>query len=101
MAIATLDELKAQVAWTDDLGADDDALLTAKLMAAQGHVERMLGFGIEATYPDAVPAPLKEAVLQLAAWWYSQREGVVMDARPVEVPFNVREIVAEFRSYTF
>ena len=100
MAIATLDELKAQVAWTDDLGTDDDAILTAKLAAAQGHVERMLGHGIEATYADAVPAPLKEAVLQLAAWYYSQREAAA-EVRLVEVPFGVREIVAEFRDMTF
>ena len=101
MGIATLDELKAQVAWTDDLGTDDDAILDAKLAAAQGHVERMLGYGIEATYPEAVPAPLKEAVLQLAGWWYTQREAAITGTIVAEVPFNVREIVAEFRDYTF
>jgi hypothetical protein len=103
MAILTLDQLKEQLSFTDDMGDVDDALLQRKLAAAQNHVERLLGFKIEETFggadQDEIPPALIEAVSQLAAWWYEQREAAGEGAR--EVPFGVREIVAEYREYTF
>ncbi|MGR3823867.1 MAG: head-tail connector protein [Salipiger marinus] len=103
MAILTLDQLKEQLSFTDDMGDVDDDLLQRKLAAAQNHVERLLGFKIEETFggadQDEIPPALIEAVSQLAAWWYEQREAAGEGAR--EVPFGVREIVAEYREYTF
>lgn len=103
MAIVTLDIIKEQLAFTDDIGDVDDALLQRKLDAAQNHVERLLGFKIEATYggeeQDPVPPALIEAVTQLASWWYENREAAGEAAR--EVPFGVREIVTEYREFTF
>lgn len=103
MAIVTLNQLKEQLAFTDDIGAVDDALLTRKLDAAQNQVERLLGFKIEETFggvdQDPVPPALVEAVSQLAAWWYEQREAAGDGAR--EVPFGVREIITEYREFTF
>ena len=103
MAIVTLDQLKEQLAFTDDIGAVDNALLRRKIDAAQNHVERLLGFKIEATFggvdQDPVPPALVEAVSQLAAWWYEQREAAGDGAR--EVPFGVREIITEYREFTF
>ena len=103
MAILTLDQLKEQLSFTDDMGDVDDALLQRKLAAAQNHVERLLGFKIEETFggadQDEIPPALIEAVSQLAAWWYEQREAAGEGAR--EVPFGVREIVFEYREYTF
>lgn len=98
MAIVTLDEVKAQL---NILGDDDNTLLTAKIAAAHGHIERLLGFEIATEYPDATPEPLKEAVLQLSAWWYEQRETALagMSARPV--PYGVSDIVNEFRKWSF
>ena len=50
--------------------------------------------------PEDVPEPLREAILQLAAWWYAQREAADLDpARPV--PFSVGELVNEHRGWTF
>lgn len=103
MAILMLDQLKEQLSFTDDMGDVDDALLQRKLAAAQNHVERLLGFKIEETFggadQDEIPPALIEAVSQLAAWWYEQREAAGEGAR--EVPFGVREIVAEYREFTF
>jgi hypothetical protein len=83
----------------------DDLLLDQKIQAAQQHIERLLGFKIEETFggqdQDPVPPVLVEAVCQLAAWWYEQREAAVTGTIVNEVPFSVREIVAEFREYTF
>ncbi|MEQ1405644.1 head-tail connector protein [Neorhizobium sp. Rsf11] len=107
MAIATLEELKAQVGWTDDL-PNDDALMDRKIEAAQDHIERLLGFKIEETYPPAgdpavstVPAALKEAVLQLAAHWFENREATLVGVTAQELPFGVLEIVNEYREWSF
>ena len=103
MAIVTLDQLKEQLAFTSDLGTIDDALLDRKLAAAQNHVERLLGFKIEATFggegQDPIPPALIEAVSQLAAWWYENREAAGEGAR--EMPFGVSEIITEYREFTF
>lgn len=99
MAIVEVHELKDQLAFTNDVGSADDALLHKKLEAAQDHIERLLGFVIQEEYPGAVPASLKEAVLQLAAHWFEHREGVT--ERLKEVPYGVSAIVAEYREYTW
>ncbi|MCE6960576.1 head-tail connector protein [Cereibacter sphaeroides] len=99
MTVTTLAALKAQLSFTDDLGGADDALLEAKLAAAQNHVERLLGYKIEDQFGNEVPASLVEAILQLAAWWYENREAASDGAR--EVPFGVREIIAEYREWSF
>ena len=105
MAAVTLEMLKAQLSFTDDVGEADDALLLGKLEAAQAHVDRLLGFRIDATFGGVdqppVPAPLAEAVAQLAAWWYLNREAATLEGRPAEVPFGVREILNEYRLWTF
>lgn len=103
MGIVTLPQLKEQLAFTSDIGDVDDALLQRKLDAAQNHVERLLGFRIEASFggedQEAIPPVLIEAVSQLAAWWYENREAAGEGAR--EMPFGVAEIVTEYREFTF
>lgn len=103
VAILTLDQLKEHLAFTDDIGTADDALLTRLIAAAQNHIERLLGFVIEDTYggvdQDPIPPSLVEAVSQLAAWWYEIREAAGEGHR--EVPYGVREIVTEYREFTF
>lgn len=98
-----LEALKAQLAFTDDIGGEDYALLELKLNAAQNHVERLLGFRLAETFggdgQDPVPPSIEEAILQLAAWWYENREAAGPGAR--EVPFGVREIIAEYREWSF
>ena len=101
--IATIAELESHLAFTSDMAGVDSLLLQQKLEAAQGHVERLLGFAIEENFggvdQDPVPTPLREAVLQLAAHWYENREGVSDTLR--ELPFGVSDLVSEFREFTF
>ena len=103
MAIVTVGELQDFLAFTPDMADVDSGLLSRQIEAAQNHIERLLGFQIETCFggddQDPVPPALEHAVMQLAAWWYAQREAASEGAR--EVPFGVRELVAEYREYTF
>lgn len=103
MAIITATELMAQLGLTDDAPADDLGQLPAKIEAAQGHIERLLGFQIEAKFggvdQDPVPPALKEGVLQLAAWWFENREAATDMAKAL--PFGVQDIVSEYREWGF
>jgi uncharacterized phage protein (predicted DNA packaging) len=103
MVISTLDDLKAQLSFTDDIGVTDDVMLTRMLASAEGFIERKLGFKFADTFggvgQEALPGALVEAVLMLAAHWYENREATAEAAR--EPPFGVSEIIREFRGWTF
>ena len=81
----------------------DDTLIAAKLAAAQSHIESLLGYAIETEYasPLTVPDALKEAVLQLAAHWYENREASLVGVSAQVLPFGLEEIIANFRRYSF
>ena len=101
--IVSFVDLMAQAAVTPDAPTEDLALLQQKGDAAQNHVERLLGFKIEETFggvdQEPIPDSLKEAVLQLACWWFENRETV--ESRDEMLPFGVAEIVNEYREWTF
>jgi len=46
--------------------------------------------------PDKVPAPIRQAVLMLAAHWYEQREPVVFET-PDELPHGVADLLKPYR----
>ena len=102
----SLEEVKRQLGLGDDQ-ADDDALIQNKIDAAENHIDRLLGYRMRTQFPapsgsavaSEVPPALREAVTQLAAWWFENREAVTDMGR--ELPFGVREIVAEYRGWTF
>jgi uncharacterized phage protein (predicted DNA packaging) len=103
--IVTLDQIKEQLNLTPDLGSDDDALLERKISAAQNHVERLLGFKIEERYgavgQEEIPPALVEAVSQLAAHFYENREATLVGVSAQELPFGVWPIVNEYREWSF
>lgn len=96
----TLIDLKAHCNVTD---SNDDAVLTTYLAAAQAHVERLLGFSLydPVEFPGLTPPDLNLAVMQLAADWYENREASISGTIIGPIPFGVREIVNEYRTYTF
>lgn len=103
MAIVTFEELAAQAGLTNDAPGEDQLLLQQKGDAAQAHIETWLGFKIEDRFggdlQPPVPEDLKEAVLQLAAWWFANREALADSDKLL--PFGVQEIIAAQREWTF
>lgn len=104
--ILTLEEAKAQLAQTLDL---DDDLIEAKIEAAQGHIENLLGYQIETEYPpttdsppvSTIPPALKEAVAMLTAHLYENREATLVGVNAQTLPFGVDAIVAEYRQWSW
>lgn len=100
MAIATLADAKAHLGVT--LSADD-VLITAKIDAAQAHLETWLGYSIEERFggdsPPNIPSDLREAVLSLTAHLYENREASLVGLSVTSVPFSVRDIIAARRDY--
>lgn len=105
-AFFSVDDVKRQLGLGGDQ-SEDDWLIQGKIDAAENHIDRLLGFRMRTRYPApadspvaaAVPPSLKEAVLQLAAWWFENREAATDMSR--ELPFGVREIVNEYRDRSF
>lgn len=91
MTTTFLGLLKAQLNLEHDL---DDALLTHKLAVAEDWISNYTGTPF--ADHDPVPASLTEAALQLAAYWYVQREGA-SDMRLTAVPFGVLELINPYR----
>jgi uncharacterized phage protein (predicted DNA packaging) len=88
--------LKAQL---NLAGSDDDALLAHKIAAAQAWIEDQIG--VVFAEIDPLPATLDEAVLQLAAHWYENREAVLVSAGASEIPFGVRDLIRPYREWEF
>jgi hypothetical protein len=103
-----LDDVKAHL---NQALTVDDALIEGKIVAAQRHIEDMLGYDLpteyptagDITYPATVPDPLKEAIRELAAWWYSQREAAIVGSgtTATAVPMGVEDIIANYRNYSW
>lgn len=99
--IVTLDEMRQHLNFTDSQTMDN-ALIERQLKAAQAHIERLLGFKIEAEFVGSdVPEDLKHGVCILAAHWYENRESSFVGVTAQEIPFGVREIVREYRNWSF
>ena len=97
MAIVTLSDMKAHLGVTLEA---DDALITDKIDAAQAHLETLLGYEIDEEF-QTVPADLKEAVRQLAAHMFENREAVVVGVSAMELPIGLWDVVRNRRRYSF
>ncbi len=78
---------------------DDDAVISAKIEAAEAWIERWL----PQSFADmgAVPADLKEAIRQLVAHLYENREATITGVTAEEIPFGVWDLIAPHRAYSF
>lgn len=100
MAIVTVEDMKAELGITEDT---DDAMIAAKIDAAQAHLEALLGYEIATEFasPLVVPADLVGAVKMLAANAYENREASLVGLAAIETPFGVWDIVANRRNYSW
>lgn len=99
MSVASVDELKEELSFTNDLGDADDAMMGRHLAAAQELIERSLGFTLAEEYPApaVVPAAIKQAVLWLAVDFYEGRGATEKG----ELPAHVEQIVTSYREWSF
>jgi uncharacterized phage protein (predicted DNA packaging) len=94
--LVTLEEMKAHLNITT---ADDDALITGKIEAAEAHIEAMLPAGSLDNFADQ--QDVKEAVKQLAAHFYENREAVLLGVSAQELPLGVYQLLAPHRMWEF
>ena len=100
MSIVQLTAAKAHLNITDDA---DDALIQAKINAAEAHVEQLLGFTLASGFTGSagVPDDVKEAVLQLTGHFYENREASLVGISAEEIPFGVWQLIGPYREYVF
>jgi len=77
----------------------EDALLTGKIAAAESWIESYIGSPLS-TFENDVPAAVREAVRQLAAHLYENREATSYGTVS-EIPFGVTSLLSPFRTWTF
>lgn len=92
MTIVTLPLLKSQLNITDD---NDDALLSHKIAAAEDWTSAYLGKPLSDF--DPVPAGIVEAVLQLAAHLYENREAVLIGVNAYDLPYGTTDFLRPHR----
>lgn len=103
MPIITVDEARAQLNFTADMGDSDNTLLSEKIRAAEAYMDNALGYRMSDRYGSsdlpAYPDDLVEAAKQLIAHWYENRE--VLSAGGKSMPYGVYEILQAHRDWTF
>jgi uncharacterized phage protein (predicted DNA packaging) len=82
-----------------DPDQEDDIFLSAKLAAASGWIEAYVGEPFAGL--DPFPAAISEAVLQLAAHLYENREAVLVGVSASELPFGVVDLIRPYRVWSF
>lgn len=92
----TLDQAKAHL----NLGSidTDDALISDKLAAAKAWVGAYTASNVDA---DGTPAPVNEAVLQMTAHLYQNREASLVGVTAQELPFGFLDLLAPYRAFAF
>lgn len=100
MTTTTLAEAKAHMGVT--LG-DDDALITAKIAAAEAWAASYIGTALDdaEAFPDGTPEPLKEAVRRLTAELYENREASAMGLAAQALPFGILDLLKPYRGEWF
>ncbi|WJR76010.1 head-tail connector protein [Bradyrhizobium sp. NP1] len=91
----TLDQAKAHLNVTTTF---DDDLITDKLAAAKGWVTDYTGASVDL---DTTPAPVREAVLQLTAQLYDNREITASGITAQSLPFGFLDLLVNYRAYSF
>lgn len=83
--------------------ADDDDLIGDKIAAAEAWIGKFIGSALDdaETFPGGTPEPLKEAVRQLVAHLYENREATLVGITMSDVSPGLFDLIAPYREYVF
>ena len=100
MSILTVADAKAHMNITGDA---DDALIGAKIDAAEAWISLYIGTALDdaTAFPDGTPEPLKEATRQLVAHLYENREATLVGMNMVDVSPGLFELMVPYREWAF
>lgn len=95
--IIELADLKAHLNLTTDT---DDTLLAGKIAAAEQWVAIFIGADLAEDFQE-VPAPILEAIRQLAAHLFENREASLVGLSAQELPFGLFDLLSPYRERVF
>jgi hypothetical protein len=101
MTCLTTMDLKRQLNITSDI---DDPILVDKLAAAKAWVSSYIGSDPDAVDADGngtAPAPIGEAILQLAAHLYENREATLVGVTAQQLPFGFLDLLSPYRAFAW
>ena len=100
MSIVSVADVKAHCNVTI---AEDDDLISAKIDAAEAWIAKFIGSPLDdaTAFPDGTPDPLKEAVRQLTAHLYENREATLVGITMQDVSPGLFDLIAPYREYVF
>lgn len=93
----TLADAKAHMNILDTV---DDTVIEAKLSAATEYVEQYIGQHF-ADITGGIPEPLKEAIRQITAHFYENREPVLVGVNAQEIPLSAFNLMDSYRKWVF
>jgi hypothetical protein len=96
MSVILLADMKAHLNVTFET---DDTLIQGKIDAAEDWISKYVG----APWPPTAPVPgsLLEAIRQLAAHLYENREASLVGVTSQELPFGLLDLLLPYRSWAF
>lgn len=95
--IVTAAQLRQQLNLDADL--EDDAFLEGKIGAAESWIEQFIGEPLADM--DPLPGAIREAILQLAAHLFANREAVLVGVSASQLPFGVVDLIRPWRAWEF
>jgi len=96
-SVVTVSEARNHLNLTAD--QESDAFLGSKIEAAEGFVANFIGKPLPTINP--FPATLREAVLQLTAHFFENREATIVGVSMQTVTPGVFELMAPHREWSF
>lgn len=96
MSIVSIDDIKQHANISSDA---DDGLLEKKIRAAEQWIEAFIGSPLADFTPP--PGPLQEAVRQLVAHLYENREATLVGVEMSAVSPGLFDLLAPYREWTF
>jgi uncharacterized phage protein (predicted DNA packaging) len=96
MSVVQLADMKAHLNITF---TTDDGLIMGKIAAAEDWISKYVG----APWPPTAPVPgaLLEAIMQLAAHLYENREATLVGVTSQDLPFGLLDLLTPYRAWAF